>query len=215
MRLEEPRDLERIDFAKLGGLVPVVAQDVRTGVVLMVAFADREALEHTLRERRMWYFSRARATLWRKGETSGNEQRLRALHLDCDADTVLALVEPAGPACHTGARSCFEAAPLLQLLDDVIAERAALPDATGSYTARLLGDENLRLKKLGEEAAELVLACARGDAERAAEETADLLYHALVAARGTGVDLAAVLAALDRRRGSAPRPGQEQAVDGE
>lgn len=107
MKLAAPRDLDRIDFAKLGGLVPVVTQDVRTGVVLMVAFADREALERTLRESRMWYFSRSRGALWRKGETSGNEQRLRALHLDCDADTVLALVEPAGPACHTGARSCF------------------------------------------------------------------------------------------------------------
>lgn len=216
MILERAADLDRIDFAKLDGLVPVIAQDARTGLVLMQAFATREALEATLRERRMWYFSRSRNALWLKGETSGNGQHLRSLHYDCDADSVLALVDPDGPACHTGTRSCFEAEPALLALDRVLAERAATADAATSYTARLLGDENLRLKKLGEEAAELVLACAHGDAERAAEEAADLLYHALVACRAVGVDLDAVLAALDRRRGSAPRPPlQEQPVDGQ
>lgn len=206
MILERAADLDRIDFAKLEGLVPVIAQDARTGLVLMQAFASREALEATLRERRMWYFSRSRSKLWLKGETSGNLQHLRSLHYDCDADCVLALVDADGPACHTGARSCFEAEPVLLALDRVIGERASAPATATSYTARLLADENLRLKKLGEEAAELVLACAQRDAARAAEEAADLVYHALVACRAVGVELGAVLTALDRRRGSAPRP---------
>lgn len=216
MILERAADLDRIDFTKLDGLVPVVAQEARSGLVLMLAYADRAALERTLRERRMWYFSRSRKAPWRKGESSGNEQRLRSLHYDCDADTVLALVEQTGPACHTGARTCFEAAPMLTALDDVIAARARSAATSPSYTAKLLADENLRLKKLGEEAAELVLACAHGDRERAAEEAADLVYHALVACRAVGVALDDVLAALDRRRGSAPRPPlQEEAVEGE
>lgn len=210
MIVESAADLDRIDFDRLAGLVPVIAQDARSGLVLMLAWADREALESTLRERRMCYFSRSRNTLWRKGETSGNTQTLVALHYDCDADAVLALVEPAGPACHTGRRSCFEGTPVLTTLDDVIAQRAAAADPTSSYTARLLADQNLRLKKLGEEAAELVLACALEDRVRAAEETADLLYHALVACRAIGVQLDDVLAALQRRQGSVPRPARQK-----
>lgn len=203
MRLADVAALDRIDFAKQDGLVPVVTQDVHTGVVLMLAYANREALERTLREGRMWYWSRSRAALWRKGETSGHELQLHALHLDCDADTVLALVEATGPACHTGARDCFGASPVLAELGDVIAERAARPDAAGSYTRRLLDDANLRLKKIGEEATELVLACAAGDRERVAEEAADVWYHTLVACRAVGVDVRAVLGALAERRSSA------------
>ncbi len=148
----------------------------------------------------MWYRSRSRDALWHKGETSGNTQRLVALHADCDNDTVLARVLPAGPSCHTGAWSCFEAAPTLPALAAVIAQRAGDAPA-GSYTARLLGDRNLRLKKLGEETAELVAALADGDEDRAAEEAADLLYHTLTACAAAGVTLDRVLAVLAERAG--------------
>lgn len=210
MKIATAADLERVDFAKAGGLVPVVAQHARTGEVLMVAWADREALEHTLRDGLMHYWSRSRRTLWRKGERSGNVQRMVALHLDCDGDTVVALVEPTGPSCHTGDWSCFSAPPTLAGLEEIIALRAASDDA-GSYTRRLLEDENLRLKKLGEEAVELALACQAGDRERATEEAADLLYHVMVAVLAEGVALDDVLGVLDRRR-SASLP-EEQPVD--
>jgi phosphoribosyl-ATP pyrophosphohydrolase/phosphoribosyl-AMP cyclohydrolase len=197
-----------LDFAKGGGLVTVVAQDAATGAVLMVAHADREALQRTIDTGVMHYRSRSRG-LWRKGDTSGNSQRVVSLSADCDGDAVLARVISAGPACHTGARSCFGTAALvpdaLSELDATIAERAAAqgPHAP-SYTRRLLGDRNLRLKKIGEEAAELVVALADGNAGRAVEEGADLVFHMLVGLRDVGVsldDLRHVLAG--RGRGSA------------
>jgi phosphoribosyl-AMP cyclohydrolase / phosphoribosyl-ATP pyrophosphohydrolase len=169
----------------------------------MVAQADREAMERTIATGEMHYRSRTRG-LWHKGATSGNVQRVVSLHHDCDADAVLARVIPAGPSCHTGSMSCFGGAALasdeLGALDATIAARAVQgPDAPPSYTRKLLGDRNLRLKKLGEEAAELVTACADGDAPRAAEETADLLYHALVALRAVGGTLDDVRAVLAER----------------
>jgi phosphoribosyl-ATP pyrophosphohydrolase/phosphoribosyl-AMP cyclohydrolase len=183
-------DLDQLDFTKSGGLVTVVTQDVTTGAVLMVAHADREALEHTLRTGEMHYRSRSRG-LWHKGGTSGNVQRVVSLTADCDADAVLARVVPAGPACHNGTTSCFREdalhADVFATLDATITSRMQhRDDATTSYTQRLLGDRNLRLKKLGEEAVELATACVDGDVERATEETADLLYHALVALRAVG-----------------------------
>jgi phosphoribosyl-AMP cyclohydrolase / phosphoribosyl-ATP pyrophosphohydrolase len=200
MRIQGASELDALDFGKGGGVLPVVTQHAATGEVLMVAWANREALEKTLAEGVMCYWSRSRGELWRKGDTSGNAQRLVAMHLDCDADTVLALVLPSGPSCHTGDWSCFGALPLLMALDATIAERAAAPAGSGSYTRRLLDDANLRLKKLGEEAVELALACERQEPDRAAEEAADLLYHALVACRAVGVGAAEVLEALERRR---------------
>lgn len=206
MRIARASDLDALDFGKAGGMVPVVAQHARTGEVLMLAFATRAALERTIETGEMWYWSRSRERLWRKGATSGNVQRLVALHADCDRDAVLARVDPAGPSCHTGGWSCFEddaesagsARPVLPALDAVIAARQAeAPE--GSYTAKLFGDRNLRLKKLGEEALELAVACADEDAARVAEEAADLIYHALVACRAAGVSAAGILAALDRR----------------
>ncbi len=193
-------DLDQLDFAKRGGLVTVVTQDAATGAVLMVAQADREALDRTLATGEMHYRSSIRG-LWRKGATSGNVQRVLALAADCDGDAVLATVEPAGPACHVGTFSCFGGRRIegaLGALDRAIAERAA-GAAAASYTAKLLGDRNLRLKKIGEESAELVAACADGDAERAASEAADLIYHALVALRALGAGLDQVSAELDRR----------------
>lgn len=206
-------DLERLDFAKGGGVVTVVAQDARSGGVLMVAHADREALERTVATGEMHYRSRTRG-LWRKGATSGNVQRVVGLSADCDGDVVLAVVESDGPACHTGTRSCFGEAGIekerdaLDQLDATIHARAReVADGEGdggSYTKRLLGDRNLRLKKLGEEAAELAVACADGDRERSITECADLLYHALVALRAVGAgarDVREELASrMERRR---------------
>lgn len=203
------------------GLVPVVAQDADSLAVLMVAWANREALEKTLVTGHLHFWSRSRRSLWRKGETSGNTLEVVSLHADCDADTVLALVHPAGPACHTGESTCFGA---LARRDadgrdpDGHTERAAEPagqlerlDATlrareterpeGSYTVRLLDDANLRLKKIGEESAELVAALATRDGEKAVEEAADLLYHMVVALRAEGFGVDSLLDALKGRAG--------------
>ncbi|MBR9988562.1 MAG: bifunctional phosphoribosyl-AMP cyclohydrolase/phosphoribosyl-ATP diphosphatase HisIE [Gemmatimonadetes bacterium] len=197
--MEAGTQLDDLDFAKGAGLIPVIAQHAHTGEVLMLAYANRDALERTLADRVMWYFSRSRDELWRKGDTSGNVQQLMSLHGDCDGDAVIARVLPAGPACHTGAANCFDTAPTLSALDTIIAERAHA--GTGSsYTQKLLGDSNLRLKKLGEESIELALACERGDRDRIAEEAADLLYHTLVACRASEVTLDDVLAVLAARR---------------
>lgn len=201
-------DLNRLDFTKGGGLVTVVAQDSVSGVLLMVAHADREALERTMLTGEMHYRSRTRG-LWHKGATSGNVQQVVSLSPDCDGDAVLARVISAGPACHTGARSCFGDAALapdaLAVVDAIIVERGSAVDASTSYTRRLLDDRNLRLKKLGEEAAELVTACADGDAVRACEETADLVYHALVALRACGGSLGDVQKVLATRHAT-PSP---------
>ncbi|MBW3534535.1 MAG: bifunctional phosphoribosyl-AMP cyclohydrolase/phosphoribosyl-ATP diphosphatase HisIE [Gemmatimonadetes bacterium] len=216
--LRSPDALDTLAFDERG-LLPVVAQDAATGAVLMVAWSDRGALERTLVTGDVHFWSRSRASLWRKGETSGNVLRLVSLHADCDGDTVLALVEPGGPACHTGERTCFgeRAEPaaagdsregpaigtasgdVLAQLDALLSDRAR-ERPEGSYTTRLLDDENLRLKKLGEETAELVTALARGDGERIPEEAADVLYHVLAALHGAGMGLEAVLAVLAGRR---------------
>lgn len=197
---------DQLDFTKNGGLVTVVAQDATTGAVLMVAHADREAIERTEATGEMHYRSRTRG-LWHKGATSGHVQRVVSLEADCDADAVLARVTPAGPACHNGTVSCFAAsapaADLLGTVDATIRARAAAMADGGeriTYTQRLLADRNLRLKKIGEEAAELVTACADGDAARATEEAADVVYHTLVALRALGVGLDDVRAALAARR---------------
>ena len=205
-------DLETLNFAKGGGLVTVVAQDVDSGAVLMVAHADREALERTLATGEMHYRSRSRG-LWHKGATSGNVQQVVALLPDCDGDAILARVRSRGPACHTGSRSCFGlpalAADALSALDATIGARVseAPSQPAGekpSYTRRLLADRNLRLKKIGEESAELVTACADGDRARAVEEAADVLYHALVALHAVGGTLDDMRASLAARVG-APR----------
>ena len=205
----EPLDLASLDFAKGGGLVSVIVQDAVTGSVLMTAFADRDALERTIETGEMHFRSRSRG-LWRKGATSGNTQRVVSLERDCDGDAVLARVVPAGPACHTGTTSCFPAtsasSDTLAELDATIANRLSLGDASStaggraSYTQRLGSDRNLRLKKLGEECAELIVACSDGDRSRMAEEAADLFYHAMVALRAGGVTLDDVRNTLAARR---------------
>lgn len=193
-------DIDTLDFDKGNGLVIVVAQDARTNSVLMVAHADREALALTLATGEMHYHSRTRG-LWRKGGQSGNVQRVVSLVRDCDGDTVLARVVPAGPACHTGETTCFgctDGADPLSALDRTISERAGGAEP-GSYTHRLLNDRNLRLKKLGEECAELVTALADGDAARAVEEASDFVYHMLVALHAAGAGITEIRATLAAR----------------
>jgi len=193
-------NLDEVAFDDATGTIVVVAQDALTGRVLMVENADREALERTVETGEMHYRSRRRG-LWRKGATSGNVQKVVSLALDCDCDTVLARVVSAGPACHTGKVSCFPDSTqpnAWALLADTIRARRMQPDDTG-YTRVLLGDRNLRLKKIGEEAAELVTACADSDPGRAAEEAADLVYHMAVALEALGTSLDAVGVALFER----------------
>lgn len=192
------------DFTKSNGLVPCVAQDRASGTVLMVGWMDPTAWETTKRTGELHFWSRSRQRLWRKGEESGHVLKVASVHLDCDEDTVLALVEPHGPACHTGAATCFHAQPSppelpFEHLGRVFEERARDP-VEGSHTSRLLQDENLRLKKLAEEAAELIMA-AHGKRKRdVTYEAADVMYHVLAACAASGVTPRDVLAELARRR---------------
>jgi phosphoribosyl-ATP pyrophosphohydrolase/phosphoribosyl-AMP cyclohydrolase len=189
------------------GLLPVVVQDRASGDVLMVAWANTEALARTAETGLAHFWSRSRKSLWRKGETSGNGLRVVEARADCDGDTLLLVVDPEGPACHTGSRTCFgetspTAAGMLEELARVVAERAEAPPEE-SYTARLLskGPDQV-LKKIGEEATEVVLAGRVQSDERLAEETADLLYHLLVALHQRRVPLVRVMDELRRRRRS-------------
>jgi len=198
--------LNEISFDERG-LVPCVVQDWRTGEVLTLAYMNEEALARTRETGEMHFFSRSRRELWHKGETSGNVQRLRGLRYDCDQDALLALVEPAGPACHTGERTCFYRGDLdpapheaLPALDRTIAQRReASPE--GSYTAELLADPPRIGDKVREEADEVARAASGESDERLREEAADVLYHlaVLLAQRGLGIHEA--LEELNDRRG--------------
>jgi phosphoribosyl-ATP pyrophosphohydrolase/phosphoribosyl-AMP cyclohydrolase len=190
-----------LEYDKGNGLVPVVVQHFTTGEVLMVGYGNAESMRKCRETGELWLYSRSRAQLWHKGETSGNTQRIASITPDCDGDAVLIRVEPRGPMCHTGTRACFDAAPTLTGLADVITQRSAeSPASSPSYTSKLLTDENLRLKKIGEEAVELVVACKSGDREKTAEEAADLWYHVMVACAAAGTTLEDVLARLEARR---------------
>jgi phosphoribosyl-ATP pyrophosphohydrolase/phosphoribosyl-AMP cyclohydrolase len=187
------------------GLVPVVVQDRASGDVLMVAYANAEALRLTAETGFAHFWSRSRRALWRKGETSGNTLRVVEVKADCDSDTLLMVVEPAGAACHTGARTCFgetspTAAGVLFDLERLVDERdRARPE--GSYVSRLLEKGlDATLKKVGEEATEVVLAAKGESDERLAEEAADLLFHLSVALHQRGLSLRHALDVLQRRR---------------
>jgi phosphoribosyl-ATP pyrophosphohydrolase/phosphoribosyl-AMP cyclohydrolase len=171
------------------GLVPCIVQDRRTGAVLTLAYMNGESLQRTRDTGETWFFSRSRQELWHKGETSGNTQRVIELRYDCDEDTILALVEPAGPACHTGQYSCFyrsfggelsaqpfEAPGELQTTLD--SRRAAMPEA--SYTTELLRDPSLIAEKVLEEAEEVTRAAREETDDRVANEAADVIYHLAV-----------------------------------
>jgi phosphoribosyl-AMP cyclohydrolase / phosphoribosyl-ATP pyrophosphohydrolase len=187
-----------IDYAKGDGLVPVIVQHFTTGEVLMLGYGNTESMQRCRDSGELWLYSRSRGRLWHKGETSGNTQNVMDIDVDCDGDTVLIRVSPNGPMCHTGARSCFQAAPTLVALGDVIEQRKSA-EVENSYTAKLMADENLRLKKIGEEGVELVMACKGGDKHKIANEAADLFYHSLVACAAAGVTIEDVLQKLDER----------------
>lgn len=190
------------------GLVPCVMQDWRTGEVLTLAYMNAEALARTRETGEVHFWSRSRDELWHKGATSGNTQALRALRYDCDGDALLALVEPAGPACHTGRRSCFHrgdalgSAPheVLPGLERVLEDRAA-ERPRGSYTVELLDDPGLVGEKVREEAEEVTRAAREESDARVGEEAADLLYHLLVLLRSRDLGLADAARVLDERRG--------------
>jgi phosphoribosyl-ATP pyrophosphohydrolase/phosphoribosyl-AMP cyclohydrolase len=193
------------------GLVPCVAQDADSGEVLTLAYASEESLQLTVETGEMHFFSRSRGKIWRKGEESGNVLKLRQLRYDCDGDAILALVEPSGPACHTGERSCFyrelegdEPTPVpheaLAILQRTLRSRAA-ERPEGSYTVTLLDDPKLIGEKVEEEAEEIVRAAREESDERVAEEAADLLYHLSVLLASREVSQAAVMEVLNGRRG--------------
>jgi phosphoribosyl-ATP pyrophosphohydrolase/phosphoribosyl-AMP cyclohydrolase len=204
------------------GLVPCIAQDRRTGEVLTLAYMNEEALGLTLESGELHLFSRSRAEIWHKGATSGNVQRVHQLRYDCDGDAIVALVDPAGPACHTGERSCFyreiggaaetgrdappapgEPAPVtfeaLPELERTIADRARTGSST-SYTASLLAEPAHIGEKVMEEADEVARAAAGETADRVAEEAADLLYHLAVLLRSRELSVAEALEVLNARR---------------
>ncbi len=197
------------------GLVPVIAQDRASGDVLMLAWANAEAIAKTAETGFAHFWSRSRKALWRKGETSGHTLRVVEARADCDKDTLLLVVEPSGPACHTGSRTCFgETSPtaggMLEQLARVVKQRAKAPDAA-SYTARLLAKgQGQVLKKIGEEATEVVLAASGESDERLASESADLLFHLLVALEQRGVALTSVMDELRRRRERGARDGRSE-----
>jgi phosphoribosyl-ATP pyrophosphohydrolase/phosphoribosyl-AMP cyclohydrolase len=201
--------LDEISFDERG-LVPVVVQDEASAEVLMLAYANRKALEMTLETGEMHFFSRSRDEIWRKGETSGATMTVNQLRYDCDGDAVLAIVAPAGPACHTGERTCFyrklggepnrvvhEALPALER---TLASRAA-ERPEGSYTVELLDNPTLVGEKVQEEAEEVVRAAREETDERVAEEAADVLYHLAVLLAARGVPQSAVFEELNRRAG--------------
>jgi phosphoribosyl-AMP cyclohydrolase / phosphoribosyl-ATP pyrophosphohydrolase len=189
------------------GLVPCVVQDWGTGEVLMLAYMNERALARTRETGELHLHSRSRDELWHKGATSGNVQLVKALRIDCDGDTLLALVEPAGPACHTGERTCFhhgelsQSAPaeVLPALERTIRERAQERPA-GSYTVELLDNPQLVGAKVMEEAEEVARAAREESDERVDEEAADVIYHLLVLLRGRGRSLSDAERVLDERR---------------
>lgn len=187
-----------------GDLLPVIVTDVAGGGLLMLAWANREAVDATERTDEAHFWSRSRNELWRKGATSGNVMAVEAIGVDCDADAIVYRVRPSGPACHTGSRSCFEGAPRFDLaaLSRVVRDRRGA-DADTSYTARLLaGGPRRPAEKVTEEAGELSAAALAGSDEEVIGEAADLLYHALVLLEARGLSLGEVEAELARRHAS-------------
>jgi len=193
---------KEIDFSKLNGLVPCIIQDAATNVVLMLGFMNEEAFRKTVTEKKVTFFSRSKNRLWTKGETSGNFFHLVDILPDCDQDTLLVKVSPAGPACHTGADTCFaerNSSWDLTALEKVIHDRKANPKK-GSYTTTLFeSGMNKIAQKVGEEAVELVIEAKDNNKELFLNEAADLMYHYLVLLQAKGYSLADVHAVLRER----------------
>jgi len=199
-------NLDEIRFDERG-LIPAVVQDAATREVLTLAYMNRESLARTLETKQTWFWSRSRNELWHKGETSGNTQEVVSLALDCDADAIVVLVKPAGPACHTGAVSCFDTGTPPQSLGSLLDQLYALIQSrererpAGSYTTYLF-EEGLDkiLKKVGEESAETIIAAKNDDDARLTAESADLLYHLVVLLVARGVSLTDIAQELAQRR---------------
>jgi phosphoribosyl-ATP pyrophosphohydrolase/phosphoribosyl-AMP cyclohydrolase len=204
-------NVEALQFST-DGLLPVVVQHHRSGQVLMVGFANRDAVLKTLETRHAWFFSRSRQRLWEKGETSGNYLDLKGLRVDCDADALVYLCEPHGPTCHTGEPSCFfqrldevpageTSGEAAAVLFDTIRQRQAQADPGTSYVARLLHEGVDRVaRKVGEEATEVVIAAKNGDRDELAREVADLWFHTFVLLAQQGMTPEDVWEELRRRR---------------
>jgi phosphoribosyl-ATP pyrophosphohydrolase/phosphoribosyl-AMP cyclohydrolase len=196
--------LDELDFAKTGGLLPAIVQHAESGTVLMLGYMNREALAETLLRRRVVFYSRSREELWEKGATSGHTLDLLDVRCDCDRDALLVRALPRGPTCHLGTRSCFgddagTAVAFLAELDRIVASRRGAPGET-SYTARLFAEGRLRLaQKVGEEGLETALAGACQGPQELLGESADLFFHLLVLLRDCDLDLAALSSELRRR----------------
>jgi phosphoribosyl-ATP pyrophosphohydrolase/phosphoribosyl-AMP cyclohydrolase len=210
--------IDRIKFDDKG-LVPAIIQEEGTGTVLMLAYMNRESLAMSIASGYTHFWSRSRQSFWKKGESSGHVQQIRAIHWDCDADTLLVTVRQTGVACHTGEKSCFDCsspysgcswtgAPggVLASLEALVADRRANP-RQGSYTNRLLADPGLAREKVVEEAAEVAKAARSEGAERLVSESADLLYHLVTLLAAHDLSLDDVTRELARRHGNPPRKG--------
>lgn len=199
--------LNKINYDE-NGLIPAIVQDANSGKVLMLAYMNETALQKTLETKETWFYSRSRQELWHKGATSGNRQMVKHIALDCDEDALLVTVEPLGPACHTGAESCFyqpiqtpidERREVIHRLVDVIEERKNNP-VEGSYTTYLFKEGiDKVLKKVGEEASEVIIGAKNNDKEEIKWEIADLVYHTLVLMNMTDVSIQDIKDVLYKR----------------
>ena len=209
------KNLQELDWEKTGGLIPAVVQDATSGRVLMLGYMNKEALEKTLAEKRVTFFSRTKNRLWTKGETSGNFLDLVDIGTDCDNDTLLVLVNASGPTCHTGSTSCFgELESKWQFLRDLellLASRRNA-DPKSSYTASLYARGTKRIaQKVGEEGVETALAATVHDKEELKNEAADLVYHLLVLLQVEGLELADVIGILRERHAAREEKAKEAA----
>lgn len=199
--------LEKITYDE-NGLIPAIVQDALSGKVLMLAYMNEAAVQKTVETNETWFYSRSRQELWNKGATSGNRQKVKSITLDCDQDAILVTVNPLGPACHTGEQSCFynvvqaEEIPnrdVIHTIIDVIEERKNNP-VEGSYTTYLFNEGiDKVLKKVGEEASEVIIGAKNDDKEEVKWEVADLVYHTLVLMNMTGVTISDIKDVLYER----------------
>jgi phosphoribosyl-ATP pyrophosphohydrolase/phosphoribosyl-AMP cyclohydrolase len=207
---------DKLNFDKMNGLIPAIVQDATTRQVLMLGYMNKEALTKTLEERRVTFWSRTKARLWQKGETSNNVLEVVSVEADCDGDALLVYAHPTGPVCHTGAHTCFgeeksdETSSVLGRLENTIRDRRQ-HQPEGSYTAKLFQQGTGRIaQKVGEEAIETVVAALQKDREALKEESADLLYNLIVLLEEQGLEMADVTKVLETRM-EKPAPRQSAA----
>jgi phosphoribosyl-AMP cyclohydrolase / phosphoribosyl-ATP pyrophosphohydrolase len=203
-------DLQKIDWEKSIGLIPAIVQSARDNRVLMLGYMNKEALHATLKTAKATFYSRSKARLWVKGETSGNYLNVDEVILDCDCDTLLLRVHPSGPCCHLNTQSCFgcmnpeDGISFLNQLEHVIDNRLQQTNTKSSYVARLAEAGMYKItRKIDEEALEVVLATIQGNKQQILEETADLLFHMLINLRHQGLELKEVVEVLNKRHQSA------------